>query len=157
MKKTRRKKGPVVAKKVVYDGITFDSGLEKFMYTELKKAKIDFEYTAHTFELIPAFQFPNDSYERQSNGKKDYVNRGGKKILNIKYTPDFVGEDFIIETKGRANETFPMRWKIFKWWMTLNNDSRALYKPQNQAECTETINIILSKRQKLEDDMLKGK
>ena len=35
-----------------------------------------------------------------------------KKILNIKYTPDFIGKDFIIETKGRANESFPLRWKL---------------------------------------------
>ena len=37
-----------------------------------------------------------------------------KKYLPIKYTPDFIGEDFIIETKGRANESFPIRWKLFK-------------------------------------------
>ena len=38
MSKTRRKKGPVVAKKVIYDGITFASGLEKYMYRVLKDA-----------------------------------------------------------------------------------------------------------------------
>ena len=32
MKRKRNKKGPVRAKKVVYDGITFASGLEKYMY-----------------------------------------------------------------------------------------------------------------------------
>ena len=37
-----------------------------------------------------------------------------KKYLPIKYTPDFIGDNFIIETKGRANESFPMRWKLFK-------------------------------------------
>ena len=37
-----------------------------------------------------------------------------KEYLTIKYTPDFIGKDFIIETKGRANESFPMRWKLFK-------------------------------------------
>ena len=37
-----------------------------------------------------------------------------KKYLTIKYTPDFIGKDFIIETKGRANESFPLRWKLFK-------------------------------------------
>lgn len=34
---SRRKRGPVRAKKVVYDGITFQSGLEKYMYIALKK------------------------------------------------------------------------------------------------------------------------
>ena len=39
-KKRSRKKGPVQAKKVSYDGIVFASGLEKYMYMALKKAKI---------------------------------------------------------------------------------------------------------------------
>ena len=32
----KRKKGPVVSKKVTYDGIKFASGLEKYMYQALK-------------------------------------------------------------------------------------------------------------------------
>jgi hypothetical protein len=141
-----RKKGPVVAKKVIYNGVTFASGLEKYMYKALKNAKIDFKYEGETFELLPGFNFSNDCYERQSNGKGDFINRGLKKVLNIKYTPDFIGEDFIIETKGRANESFPLRWKMFKYLMSIEEDKRALYKPQNQAECDKTIEIILGKR-----------
>jgi len=141
-----RKKGPVVAKKVIYNGVTFASGLEKYMYKALKDAKIDFKYEGETFELLPGFNFSNDCYERQSNGKGDFINRGLKKVLNIKYTPDFIGEDFIIETKGRANESFPLRWKMFKYLMSIEEDKRALYKPQNQAECDKTIEIILGKR-----------
>ena len=145
-KKMSRKKGPVVAKKVEYNGITFASGLEKYMYKALKAAKLDFNYEGHTYELVPAFHFQNDSYERQSNSKGDLVNRGNKKVLNLKYTPDFIGEDFIIETKGRANESFPLRWKLFKKWLSDNNDGRTLYKPQNQKECDETIRLILEKQ-----------
>jgi hypothetical protein len=33
----KRKRGPVVSKKVIYDGIQFASGLEKYMYKALKK------------------------------------------------------------------------------------------------------------------------
>ena len=46
--------------------------------------------------------------------KETYKDRGCKKILPIKYKPDFVGRDFVIECKGRANESFPLRWKLFK-------------------------------------------
>ena len=77
------------------------------------------------------------------NGKGDFINRGNKKVLNLKYTPDFIGKDFIIETKGRANESFPLRWKLFKKWMMDNNDTRTLYKPQKQSECDITIELIL--------------
>ena len=75
-------------------------------------------YEGETFELQEAFDFPFESYERCGNGKGEYKNRGKKKILNIKYTPDFIGEGFIIETKGRANESFPLRWKMFKKFLT---------------------------------------
>jgi hypothetical protein len=147
--KTKRssKKGPVVAKKVIYDGITFSSGLEKYMYKLLKNAGLNFKYEGTTYELLPSFNFANECYERQSNGKGDFVNRGNKKVLNLKYTPDFEGVDFIIETKGRANESFPIRWKMFKHWLINNKDNRALYKPQNQKECDETLKLILSKRE----------
>lgn len=146
MRKISKKKGPVTAKVVSYDGITFASGLEKYMYKALKDAKIDFRYEGEVFELMPAFLFNNECNERQSNGKGDFINRGNKKILNIKYTPDFTGWDFIIETKGRANDSFPLRWKMFKKWMIDNNDNRTLYKPQTNAECLKTIELILKKR-----------
>lgn len=146
MSKVRRKKGPVVAKKVVYKGTTFASGLEKYMFIALMEAGIEFKYEGYTYELVPAFTFINNCVERQSNGKGDFINRGNKKVLNLKYTPDFVGEDFIIETKGRANDSFPLRWKLFKKWMHDNNDKRTLYKPQNQAECNKTIELILNGR-----------
>ena len=84
------------------------------MYQALKKAKIKAEYEPETFVLQEGFMCDIQCYERQSNGKGDMVNRGEKKILPIKYTPDFIGKGFIIETKGRANESFPMRWKMFK-------------------------------------------
>lgn len=145
-KKISKKKGPVVAKVVSYDGITFASGLEKHMYKALKDAKIEFRYEGESFELLPSFNFNNECFERQSNGKGDFINRGNKKVLNIKYTPDFIGEDFIIETKGRANDSFPLRWKMFKYLMNLMNDKRILYKPQNQAECQKTVELILKKR-----------
>ena len=141
-----RKKGPVRSKKVVHDGITFASGLEKYMYIALKKNKIKAAYEGETFVLLNGFNFDNEVYERQSNGKGEYKNRGCKKILPIKYTPDFIGDNFIIETKGRANESFPLRWKLFKDLIVKEFPNVTLYKPQNQKECDETIELILSKR-----------
>jgi len=144
-KRFKRKKGPVRSKKVTFDGITFASGLEKYMYIALQKAKIHAVYEGATFELQEGFMFDNESYERQSNGKGDMVNRGSKKILNIKYTPDFVSDTFIIETKGRANESFPLRWKMFKKYVKANLPRVTLYKPQNQKECDQVIELITNK------------
>ena len=147
-KKFKRKRGPVRSKKVTFDGITFASGLERYMYQVLKKAKIKATYEGQTFVLQEGFMFDNESFERQSNGKGDMVNRGSKKILNIKYTPDFVADTFIIECKGRANESFPLRWKMFKKYVNDNLPHVTLYKPQNQKECDEVIKLIIKKNKK---------
>lgn len=149
MRKKAKRKGPVRAKKVVYDGITFASGLEKYMYKALKEAGIKADYEGCTFILQEGFEFEVESYERQSNGKGDLVNRGCKKILPIKYTPDFISHDFVIETKGRANESFPLRWKMFKKYVNHKMKHVTLYKPQNQKECDLVIELIKQKRNKV--------
>ena len=146
MRKRHKKRGPVRSKKVICDGITFASGLEKYMYLALKKAKIKADYEGETFTLIDGFEFNVDCIERQSNGKGEFKDRGNKKILPIKYTPDFVNEDFIIECKGRANESFPMRWKLFKRWINNNRFHVTLYKPQNQKECDQVIELIIKNK-----------
>ena len=147
-KKRVRKKGPVQAKRITYDGINFASGLERYMYMALKKNKIKAKYEGETFVLINGFHLANESYERQANGKGDFTNRGGKRILPIKYTPDFIGDDFIIETKGRANESFPIRWKLFKRLVSEQFPNYVLFKPQNQKECDRVIDLIKEMRKK---------
>ena len=144
----RKKKGPVQAKKISYDGISFASGLERYTYIALKKNKLYEGYESETFQIIESFNFPNISYEKQANSKGEYINRGSKKILGIKYTPDFIGKDYIIECKGRPNESFPLRWKLFKLWLTKNNIGKILYKPQNQKEVDRTITLIREHRKR---------
>lgn len=148
IRKRSKKKGPVRANKVTYDGIHFASGLEKHMYTALKKNKIKAAYEGEVFTLVEGFDFETECYERQANGRGAYDQRGLKKTLPIKYTPDFIGEDFIIECKGRANESFPLRWKLFKKWISENRPEVILYKPQNQKECDKTIELILQSRKR---------
>ena len=147
MRKKRRKKGPVRSKKVLYDGITFASNLEKYMYQALKKARIRADYEGQTYTLIDGFEFKTPSYERQTNGKGEFTNRGCKKIQPIKYTPDFIGKKFIIETKGRANESFPMRWKLFKRFINRCYPCVTVYKNQKQKESDEVkVGIIKNKK-----------
>ena len=148
VKKRSKKRGPVQAKKISYDGINFASGLERYTYMALKKEKLFEGYENEVFQLVEGFNFENQSYEKQSNGKGEYTNRGQKKVLGIKYTPDFVGKDYIIECKGRANESFPLRWKLFKLWLTKNKIGKTLYKPQNQKEVDRTVILIKESRRK---------
>jgi hypothetical protein len=147
-RRLKRKRGPVQSKKIIVDGIQFASGLEKYTYESLKNNKLFEGYENQVFQLVESFSFRNIAYEKQANGKGDYVNRGEKNILGIKYTPDFVGKDFIIECKGRANESFPIRWKLFKLWLTNNKIGKTLYKPQNQKEVDQTMIMIKESRKK---------
>jgi hypothetical protein len=148
VKKRSKKRGPVQAKKISYDGINFASGLERYTYMALKKEKLFEGYENEVFQLVEGFDFTNQAYENQANGKGEYIDRGQKKILGIKYTPDFVGKDYIIECKGRANESFPLRWKLFKLWLTKNKIGKTLYKPQNQKEVDRTVMLIKENRRK---------
>lgn len=148
IRRFKRKKGTSIskAKKHLYKGIEYKSGLEKYMAQVLSDAGIKFQYEPTAFTLQEGFKFEVDSYERQANGKGEFRNRGHKKVLPVRYTPDFVGEGFIIEVKGYANESFPMKWKFFK--SLIHNDTMmdvVLYKPQSKKECDETIKIILEK------------
>ena len=144
----KRKRGTVVSKKVTHDGIKFASGLEKYMYIALKKAKLKAKYEGETYIVQDGFEFKTTSYERQSNGKGEFKDRGNKKILPIKYTPDFVSDSFIIECKGRANESFPLRWKMFKKYVKVNLPHVTIYKPQNQKECDKVIELITKSKKK---------
>jgi hypothetical protein len=144
--KRSKKKGPVRAKKASMDGIQFRSGLEKNTYIALKEAGLFELYEEEVFQLIEGFTLPNICIEKQANGKGELIDRGQKKVLGIKYTPDFTGKDYIIECKGRANESFPLRWKLFKRWCVKNGDARTLYKPQNQKDIAIMIKLILDAR-----------
>ena len=148
MKRFKRsnKKGPVRAKKASMDGIQFRSGLEKNTYIALKEAGLFELYEVEVFQLIESFTLPNICIEKQANGKGELIDRGQKKVLGIKYTPDFTGKDYICECKGRANEAFPLRWKLFKRWCVNNKDTRPLYKPQNQKDIAIMIKLILDGR-----------
>jgi len=147
-KQIKRKRGPVQSKKITHDGIKFASGLEKYTYLSLRDNKLFEGYENQVFQLVESFNFRNKAYEKQANGKGEYINRGEKKILGIKYTPDFVGKDYIIECKGRANESFPIRWKLFKLWLTKNKIGKTLYKPQNQKDVDQMIMLIKEKRKR---------
>ena len=115
-KRKSGKRGPVVEqRRYRMTGSTLLRVLRAlYVYGFKKRIRLKLSTKEKRLCCIAGFHFENEVYERQANGKGDYKNRGCKRILPIKYTPDFIGDTFIIETKGRANESFPMRWKLFK-------------------------------------------
>lgn len=143
-------KGPVRSKKQSYDGITFASGLEVYMWKALKAAGIKTEYESEKFELATPFILKNEVWERQGNGKGNFLQKLNVNIRAMRYTPDFiirkpdgVAIHFIIETKGRANDAFPLRWKLFKRVIHDQFPDVIIFKPQKQTECDRTVERIL--------------
>jgi hypothetical protein len=127
---------------ISYNGITFKSKLELYCYKKLTELKIKFKYEEETFELMPSFQFKNDSYELFKKSGKRYFGPQRNHIRGITYTPDFVGDNWIIETKGNPNDAFPLKWKLFKKYLVDNNINVNLYMPRNQGQIDEIIKII---------------
>ena len=128
------------AKKSTYNGLEFKSNLELHCYKKLQKAKIFVEYEKTTFTIFSAMVYPQACYEGTS---KKLYNKGSK-IRPITYTPDFVDPKgkFIIETKGYANESFPLRWKLFKKHLKDNNHHYVLFMPRNKKQVDEVVELI---------------
>ena len=108
----------------VVDGIKFRSKLESYTYKKLKEANIYADYEQHRYELLPAFDF------------------SGKKIRAITYLPDFVGYDFIIECKGFPNEAWPLREKLFKYYMNRFLPNHRFYLVHTQKEVDVMIDEL---------------
>tara|TARA_R100000329_G_C7581191_1_gene205921 strand:- start:569 stop:1003 length:435 start_codon:yes stop_codon:yes gene_type:complete len=127
-------------KKTVYKGIEFQSLLEKHMYKALDDEGIKVDYEKHTFTVFPGMVYPQACYE----GTKTKLYNKGSKIRPITYTPDFVDPNgkWIIETKGYANESFPLRWKLFKKHLKDNNLTYVLFMPRNKAQVTEVLELV---------------
>lgn len=124
-KQTKKKEGRVKnATPNEVDGIKFRSKLESYTYKKLKEANIFAEYEQHRYELLPAFEF------------------SGKKIRAITYLPDFVGHYFIIECKGFPNEAWPLREKLFKYYMNRFLPNHRFYLVHTQKEVDTMIDEL---------------
>ena len=136
----RKGKSMIRSKKASYNGIEFQSLLEKKMYQLLHEQEIPVEYEEHSFTVFDALVYPQACYE--GTPKKLY--NKGSKVRSITYTPDFVDPNgkWIIETKGYANESFPLRWKLFKRHLKENNLAYVLFMPRNKTQCLEVLELI---------------
>ena len=135
----------VNATKTKEDGIQFQSALESKMYLLLKGAGIRASYEPISYTIFEGFTYPEECYERYLKKNKYMVNRPA--VLKITYTPDFVheNEEFIIEVKGRPNESFPLRWKLFKALMFKKEKPPLIFKPSTVGECQQVVEILKSK------------
>lgn len=106
------------------DGIRFRSTLESFVYKLLKENNIPFLYEKETITFIPAFEYL------------------GKKIRPWTYTPDFTGDNFVIEVKGWANDAFPNKWKLLKYMYFQQKKEIELFLVHSKKEAIEAVEKI---------------
>lgn len=132
-------------KKIKYDGLQFQSGLEKYCYIRLKANKLFEGYETETYTIMESFSFPDDIYAKTSAGKGEFKQRP-RTIREIKYTPDFVGRDYVIECKGWPNEAYPLRKKLYLQWEKNNKTGRKFYEPRVKADVDKTIELIKRNR-----------
>lgn len=142
--KKRLGKKLVNARKIIYKDIEFKSHLELYMFKLLELNNLKFQYEGKSFEVLPSFTDTNNLYAKHN---KSFIQRGKRKVIGVKYTPDFliyVNNDirFVIETKGRPNESFPIRIKMFRKYISDNGFNWDIFIPTNQKQCEETIELI---------------
>lgn len=109
-------------------GIHFRSKLELYTYEAFKEAGIPVKYEPKHFTLIPKFEFL------------------GEKIRAITYLPDFVGNGFVVECKGLMGDSFPIRWKLFKYYLKRHHSKMRCYLVRNHKQVDEMIQELKSQR-----------
>ena len=112
------------ATKVTKYGINFRSKLECYTYEAFMEAGIPVKYEPKHFELLPRFEYL------------------GEKIRPITYLPDFIGKNFIVECKGLMGDSFPLRYKLFKYYLKRHRSKKRCYLVRNHKQVDEMIKNI---------------
>ena len=110
-------------------GINFRSKLELYTYEAFMKAGISVKYEPKHFTLLPKFEYL------------------GEKIRPITYLPDFIGKGFVVECKGLIGDSFPLRYKLFKYYLKRHRSKMTCYLVRNHKQVDEMIQELLSQKQ----------
>lgn len=109
-------------------GLRFRSKLECYTYEAFMKAEIPVEYEPKHFELLPKFEYM------------------GEKIRAITYLPDFIGNGFVVECKGLIGDSFPLRYKLFKYYLKRHRSKMKCYLVRNHKQVDEMIQELLNQK-----------
>ena len=103
---------------IEYNRIKFKSRLECSVYKWLIEKGITPQYEPYTFIIWSGFK-PNVPFYTKS--KYNDLKLDNKKIIDIKYTPDFFfiynGIRVFIEVKGIENDVFYIKKKLFRAYL----------------------------------------
>ena len=102
------------------------SKLECYTYEALMKAGIPVKYEPKHFTLLPKFEYLQE------------------KIRPITYLPDFIGNGFVVECKGLIGDSFPLRFKLFKYYLKRHRSKMKCYLVRNHKQVDEMIQELLN-------------
>jgi len=126
----------------------FASSLEKYCSEQLRALRVPFVYEGEQFTLVESFRYEN-KYMRMTSKKKEMIDKTGKVVLPIRYTPDFMAKDmsWVIETKGflPSHHDFNMRWKLFLKYLVDNEIESDVYIAKNKGQVDQAIQDIISR------------
>jgi hypothetical protein len=106
----------------------FRSKLECYTYEAFMKAGIPVKYEPKHFTLLPKFTYL------------------GENIRAITYLPDFIGRGFVVECKGLMGDSFPLRYKLFKYYLKRHHSKMKCYLVRNHKQVDEMIQELLSQK-----------
>ena len=109
----------------------FRSNLEGNCAKMLEAENIQFGYETEKFVLQDKAKLDNPVLEK------------GKFVTSLRaitYTPDFIGKDWIIETKGQRTPDFNIKWKMFL--KNIDIKCKIVCMASNKLQISECINLI---------------
>lgn len=117
------------ATKVQYNNILFNSKIELMVYKTLVEKGFSPEYEPQKFTVFEGYKPTVPFYTINKNTKELSLNN--VKQIAITYTPDFILRYkewiIIIEVKGKMNDVYPYKRKMFRKFLEENTKGNILF------------------------------
>lgn len=135
------------ATKVQYNNILFNSKIELMVYKTLVENGFFPEYEPHKFTVFEGYKPTVPFYTINKNTKELSLN--SVKQIAITYTPDFILRykkwTIIIEVKGKMNDVYPYKRKMFRKFLEDNTKGNVLFfEVYTKKNVLQMIEIIKS-------------
>lgn len=130
------------AKSVEYEGISFKSKLECNCFKKLREAHLEPLYEPVKYTLLSSSKLQHGSIyiPKKKELKEQFSHR------EITYTPDFEleykGWHIYIDTKGKSNDTYPLKKKLFLHYLESVGTPYIFFEPHNLKQAEQLIQVI---------------
>lgn len=128
------------AQKISSAQYNFKSKLELECAEILDEANLKWEYEPYRVTLLKSFELEKDMAWEGTARKLRHV----RKVRPITYTPDFVGVNWVIETKGYFTEDAKLKWKLFKRKVLDTKLYPLLFLVRNKTQIRKAVELILN-------------